>query len=97
VARCRACFQNTELHCGCSVGRVVVAGMTYERIRYTTAVTARCAGCGTIGGGYHHFGCPQEICPCCRMMLVECACAKLRMTARPITAPEPREIEFGKE
>ena len=50
-----------------------------------------------IAGGYHHFGCPQEICPCCRMMLVECACAKLRMTARPITAPEPREIEFGKE
>lgn len=97
MSRCRACYQAVELHTACSVGRVVLGGRTWERRRYGILGPHRCGGCQTILGGYHHVGCPKEVCPACGGLLVGCKCVKLGMQPRPVTEEEPRELEFGHE
>jgi hypothetical protein len=76
--RCRGCYQNVELHSGCSVGRAVVMGVTFERVRWQAVDGRRCPDCSTIANGYHHLvsmqssgamGCPQEECPVCGLRL----------------------------
>lgn len=93
--RCRGCFQNVELHAGCSVGRIVVAGVTHERIRWQAVGGGRCPSCQTITNGYHHVGCPREVCPACGK--ARCGCERLKSMPRDPLAEEPREVEFGKE
>jgi len=34
----------------------------------------RCSGCGVAEGGYHHVGCPVEMCPRCSNTWVSCRC-----------------------
>lgn len=97
MSRCRACHQTVELHTACSVGRVVLGGHTWERCRHGIYGALRCESCSTILGGYHHWGCPQEVCPACGGLLVRCRCEKLGMQARPATEEQPRELEFGHE
>lgn len=91
--RCRGCYQNVELHAGCSVARAVVMGETFERHRWNPRHGGRCPDCSTIANGYHHVGCPSEPCPRCDR--VGCGCQRPAIVARPPQAPEPYEAELG--
>ncbi len=101
-ARCRGCHQNTALHTACAVHRTVIAGSTFERVRYDPIIACRCAGCNTIQGGYHHIGCPDEPCPRCGR-LEGCRCPRQApppqrvMFADGRVPDEPRELEYGRE
>jgi hypothetical protein len=94
--RCKGCYQNVELHTGCSVGRVVINGVTYQRVRWQAVDGERCGGCGTIANGYHHIECGVEACPACGK--VRCGCRVLRSIGpRPLLPEdEPWEGEFDK-
>jgi hypothetical protein len=92
--RCPACFQDVGLHCGCSVARVVIAGVTYERIRFNAAGGGRCEGCGSVANSYHHHGCAREVCPVCGQRA--CGCRRQNLRAPPMMLDQVRELEFGK-
>jgi rRNA maturation endonuclease Nob1 len=93
---CTACYQNTALHTGCSVHRVVLLGTTFERRRYNALAALRCEGCNTIQGGYHHSGCAAEECPRCGRVMRRCRCQALRQLPGPPLAEPARELEFGR-
>ena len=103
MRRCRGCYQNTALHTACTVHRAVIAGGTVERRRYDPMAVARCAGCNTIQGGYHHVGCTDEPCPRCGNLPQACRCKAMATKHVPLVhadgmvAEAPYEIEFGRE
>ena len=52
-----------------------IEGKDYRPIPFTNFnKNARCPHCGVKVGGYHHYGCDEEICPKCSGHITECDC-----------------------
>lgn len=56
---------------GCIGNDLIIDGKRYKRIKVSLPI---CPDCGAKYDFYHHFGCDQEICPCCGKQLILCGC-----------------------
>lgn len=71
MAVCDICKQDMENTTGCVGNDLVIDGKHFKRI---TVAQKQCPDCGALNGFFHHFGCDQEICPCCGRQLLLCSC-----------------------
>lgn len=82
MAVCKLCGQEMLTADGCTVGKVYVDGVPYERIKCGDPKDfdpemeegERCHDCNAMVGQYHHFGCDAERCPVCGEQLISCDC-----------------------
>lgn len=83
MALCSFCQQERATGSSCTANHQVrmLDGRMFETVVYTGA---RCVTCEVTGGGRHHIGCDQEVCPYCRRQLIACDCQ-----------PPDRSVVFG--
>ena len=82
VAVCKACGNDMNASSGCSVGKIVVKGTRYDRIKVCAPGDLygakpkgfRCHDCNAAVGQFHHWGCDAERCPTCGFQLLSCGC-----------------------
>jgi len=57
-----------------NLSTVIIFGKPYSRIRYGGEKGNACPGCHASKGKYHQCSCPQECCPYCRGIAIDCPC-----------------------
>ena len=51
---------------------LIVSAEEVERLNKWLWNGRRCPGCNVEDGGYHHDGCPEETCPHCGNLVLDC-------------------------
>lgn len=82
MAKCEICGREMTTADGCSVSKVFINGIAYERIKCGDDLDfdpfmeegERCHDCGALVGHYHHWGCDAERCSACHEQLIGCEC-----------------------
>ena len=76
--RCECCKKDIacDLTTTCVEADIEVDGLVFSPIPYNNSNNHifRCPDCNVLIGGFHHFGCDQEICPVCFKQLITCKC-----------------------
>ena len=79
---CPACGMEHGKAVGCSLTKIQLDAIAYQRIVYGSSeegfgpAVGRCMGCQVRSAHPHHWGCGFEICPACHKQLLSCACRK---------------------
>jgi len=77
LAKCEFCKQEIGKSKTCNQKNVTyLGGRKKNRIRFQSTVSDKpCPYCKVSDGGFHHWGCEEEICPNCLDRIVFCDCS----------------------